>query len=153
MKVTLQDNNDIHCVKFRLDIISDNPEETFFPTAEDIESIMDSSSYDFGEEDLIGINRHFVHSTYGLITDEDFETFKQFLKKEKFSSDTFIIEVTNYKTDEWLPNEEDIERVMEKSRIVDDGNYFIVTEIFRTISKEEMRDIKLNEILRKDIIN
>jgi hypothetical protein len=140
MKVTLQDNNDIHCVKFRLDIISDNPEETFFPTAEDIEGIMDSSSYDFGEEDLIGINRHFVHSTYVG-------------NNRGISSDTFIIEVTNYKTDEWLPNEEDIERVMEKSRIVDDGNYFIVTEIFRTISKEEMRDIKLNEILRKDIIN
>ncbi len=142
MKVTVQENNDIHCVRFRLDIISDNPEETFFPAHRAhvmIEKSMDGISHDFGEG-LIGINRHFVHS---IPSDS--------IPSGLYGKVSFIIEVTNYKTDEWLPTEENIKNVL--SDTIDYSNKFIVTEIFRTISKKEMRDIKLNEILRKDIIN
>jgi hypothetical protein len=133
MKVSVKENDDIHCVKFRIQISSSNPEETFFPTAEEIEHAMDESCYDFGEENH-GTNRHWIYS-------DPIEL------RGKRTRLAFIVEATNHKTDEWLPNEEDIERVMNNSGIVDDGNVITVTEIFRTISQEEMRDIRLGKIL------
>ena len=137
MKVSVKENDDIHCVKFRIQISSSNPEETFFPTAEEIEHAMDESCYDFGEENH-GTNRHWVYS-------DPIDSYH--LRRRAYGNTAFIVEATNHKTDEWLPNEEDIERVMNNSGIVDDGNAITVTEIFRTISQEEMRDIRLGKIL------
>lgn len=58
----------------------------------------------------------------------------------------FIIEVSNDETDEYLPNEGDIEHAMEYSGWIDEWNRFYASEVSRTVAKAVRRENKLTQL-------
>ena len=129
-KIILEDNDNIHCVKFKLTFKpdeysyddDDDDDETYFPDESDVDYSLENSLLDQDNEYIA-----YVHK----ITD----------KKA-----VFIVEVTNEETDEYMPTEEDIEHAMEYSGVIDEWNTFYAEIISETISKSKHRDEKLTEI-------
>lgn len=126
-KVVLEDNNNIHCIKFKLtfepdDEDYDEDDETYFPDVSDVESALDNSMLD---------------------QDNDYLVYERKITNKKA---VFIVEVTNEKTNEYMPTENDIEDAMEHSGTIDEWNRFYAETTFQTINRSEYRDDKLTEI-------
>jgi len=130
-KIFLEDNNNIHFVKFKLtfkpnededDDDDDGYDDTYFPDESDVEYALENSMLDQANEYIV-----YVHK----ITD----------KKA-----VFMIEVTNEETDEYIPSEEDIENAMEYSGDIDEWNMFYAEIVSETINRTKLRDEKLTEI-------
>jgi len=124
-KIFLEDNNNIHFVKFKLTFKPNDEyeyEDTEFPDENDVENSLENSMLDQANEYLV-----YVHK----ITD----------KKA-----VFFIEVTNEETDEYMPSEEDIENAMEYSGVIDQWNMFYAEIVSETINRSKLRDEKLTEI-------
>jgi len=124
-KIFLEDNNNIHFVKFKLTFKPNDEyeyEDTEFPDENDVENSLENSMLDQANEYLV-----YVHK----ITD----------KKA-----VFFIEVTNEETDEYMPSEEDIENAMEYSGDIDEWNMFYAEIVSETINRTKLRDEKLTEI-------
>ena len=129
-KIILEDNNNIHCVKFKLtfepeddDYDEDDEEETYFPDERDVEYALENSMLD---------------------QDNDYTVFKHKITNKKA---VFIIIVTNDETNEYMPREDDIEHAMEYSGAIDEANMCIAETTSETISRAQYRDEKLDNLL------
>lgn len=129
-KVLLEDNDNIHCVKFKLTFKPDEDgyddedevDDDYFPDESDVEYALENSMLDQDNEYIA-----YAHK----ITD----------KKA-----VFIVEASNKETDEYMPTAEDIEHAMEYSGVIDEWNMFYAEKISETISRSKYRDEKLTEI-------
>ena len=132
-KVLLEDNDNIHCVKFKLTFKpdeyghddedeDDELDDDYFPDESDVEYALENSMLDQDNDYLVYVDK---------ITDEEA---------------VFIVEVSNKETDEYMPTAEDIEHAMEYSGAIDEWNMFYAELISETISKSQYRDEKLTEI-------
>jgi len=124
-KVLLEDNNNTHCIKFKLTFKpddDDDDDETHFPDVSDVEYALDNSMLD---------------------QDNDYLVYEHKITDKKA---VFIVEVTNEKTNEYLPTEEDIEHAMEYSGFIDEWNIFYAETTFETITRSQYREEKLTEI-------
>jgi hypothetical protein len=121
-KVLLEDHNNTHCIKFKLTFKHDDDDESYFPDESDIDYALDNSMLDQDNEYLVYEYK---------ITDKKV---------------VFIVEVTNDETNEYLPNEEDIEHVMEYSDVIGECNILYIETTFKTITRSQYRDEKLTEI-------
>ena len=132
-KIILEDNDNIHLLKFKLTFKPDedkydydeeyeDDDETYFPDESDVEYALKNSMLDQDNDYLAYPDK---------ITDKEA---------------VFIIEVTNKETNEYMPTAEDIEHAMEYSGVIDEWNYFYAELISKTITRSEWRDTKLTEI-------
>lgn len=134
-KIILEDNDNIHCVKFKL---------TFKPDDNDY----DEEDYDEDDElddDYFPSESDVEYALENSMLDQD-NSYLTYVRKITDKKAVFIVEVTNAETNEYMPTAEDIEHAMEYSGAIDEWNTFYAEKISETISKSQHRDEKLIEI-------
>jgi hypothetical protein len=123
--IYLEDNDNIYTSKFKITFENqEDDEDVDFPDDEDINYCLDNSYGDLDE-------------------DNDYVAYQ---KKSTRKKVVFVVEVSNEETDEYMPSEDDLERVIEYGADIDESLHFYVEQTHRTISKAEAREEKLNKI-------